>query len=115
MRDINFRVRMVGAGAAVLVLVVFVQLNYLEVFHASSLDDNRLNTSGLLAQFQQLRGAIVSADGATLAQSVPSNDQYRYQREYPEGALFGQITGYFSFIYGTDGLEREYNSLLTQT
>jgi peptidoglycan glycosyltransferase len=106
---------MVGAGATALVLIVFVQLNYLQIFHASSLDDNPLNTRGVLAQFQQPRGAIISADGATLAQSVPSNDQYRYQREYPEGALFGQITGYFSFTYGTDGLEREYNSLLTQT
>jgi peptidoglycan glycosyltransferase len=106
---------MVGAGATVLVLVLFVQLNYLQVFHATSLDDNKLNTSGILAQFQQLRGALISADGETLAQSVPSHDQYLYQREYPEGSLFGQITGYFSFTYGSDGLEREYNSLLTQT
>jgi peptidoglycan glycosyltransferase len=106
---------MVGAGATVLVIVLFVQLNYLQVFHATSLDDNKLNTSGILAQFQQLRGALISADGETLAQSVPSHDQYLYQREYPEGSLFGQITGYFSFTYGSDGLEREYNSLLTQT
>ena len=115
MRNINFRVRMVGAGATVLVLIVFVQLNYLQVFHAGALNDNKLNTRGILSQFQQLRGAIISADGETLAQSVPSNDQFRYQRQYPQGALFGQITGYFSFTYGTDGLEREYNSLLTQT
>jgi peptidoglycan glycosyltransferase len=113
--NINFRVRMVGAGVTVLVLIVFAQLNYLQVFHAGALNSNRLNTRGILAQFQQLRGAIISADGETLAQSVPSNDEFRYQREYPQGALFGQITGYFSFTYGTDGLEREYNSLLTQT
>jgi peptidoglycan glycosyltransferase len=114
-RSINFRVRMVGAGAAALVVLVFAQLNYLQIFHAGALDGNRLNTRGVLAQYQQPRGAIISADGVTVAQSVPSNDQYRYQREYPEGALFGQITGYFSFTYGTDGLEREYNTLLTQT
>jgi peptidoglycan glycosyltransferase len=106
---------MVGAGAAALVVIVFAQLNYLQIFHAGSLEQNRLNARGLLAQYQQPRGAIISADGVTLAQSLASNDQYRYQRVYPEGALFGQITGYFSFIYGTDGLEREYNSLLTQT
>ena len=115
MRSINFRVRMVGAGAAALVVIVFAQLNYLQIFHAGALDGNRLNTRGVLAQYRQPRGAIISADGVTVAQSVPSNDQYRYQREYPEGALFGQITGYFSFTYGTDGLEREYNTLLTQT
>jgi peptidoglycan glycosyltransferase len=114
-RSINSRVRLIGVGATALVVVVFAQLNYLQIFHASSLDNNRLNTRGILAQYQEPRGDIISADGVTLAQSVPSNDQYRYQREYPEGSLFGQITGYFSFTYGTDGLEREYNSLLTQT
>jgi len=114
-RGINFRVRMVGAGATVLVVVVFAQLNYLQIFRADSLDHNRLNTRALLAQYRQPRGAIISADGVTLAQSVPSDDQFQYQRKYPEGPLFGQITGYFSFTYGTDGLEREYNSLLTQT
>ena len=66
-------------------------------------------------EYEQPRGAIISADGVTLAQSVPSNDQYKYQRVYPRGALFGQMTGYFSFTYGTDGLESEYNSVLTQT
>ena len=107
--------RAVGVGAAVLVVVLFVQLNYLQVFDATSLDNNPHNTRGIIAQFVQPRGAIISADGVTLAQSVPSKDQYKYQRVYPEGALFGQITGYFSFTYGTDGLEDEYNSFLTDT
>ena len=115
MTDVNSRVRAVGVGAAVLVMVLFVQLNYLQVFDATSLDNNPHNTRDIIAEFVQPRGAIVSADGVTLAQSVPSKDQYKYQRAYPEGALFGQITGYFSLTYGTDGLEDEYNSLLTDT
>ena len=56
MRGINFRVRMVGAGATVLVVVVFAQLNYLQIFRADSLDHNRLNTRALLAQYRQPRG-----------------------------------------------------------
>jgi penicillin-binding protein A len=114
-KDVNSRVRAVGVGAAVLVLVLFVQLNYLQVFDATSLDNNPHNTRDIIAEFMQPRGAIISADGTTLAQSVPSKDQYKYQRVYPEGALFGQITGYFSLTYGTDGLEDEYNSVLTDT
>jgi peptidoglycan glycosyltransferase len=111
----NSRVRAVGVGAAVLVVVLFVQLNYLQVFDATSLDNNPHNTRDIIAEFVQPRGAIISADGVTLAQSVASKDQYKYQRVYPEGALFGQITGYFSLTYGTDGLEDEYNSFLTDT
>jgi peptidoglycan glycosyltransferase len=110
----NQRVRWAGAGACLLIVLLFGQLNYLQVFHANALDNNSLNTRDILAQFEQPRGAIISADGVTLAQSVPSDDQYKYQREYPEGALFGQLTGYYSFTYGTDGLESEYNSILTQ-
>ena len=115
MSDANRRVRLVGLGAIVLFLVLFAQLNYLQVFHAQALDNNPLNTRGVLEEFEQPRGAIISGDGVTLAQSVPSHDQYKYQRVYPEGSLFGQLTGYFSFTYGTDGLEKEYNSVLTQT
>jgi peptidoglycan glycosyltransferase len=115
MSPLNRRVRLAGLAACLLVVALFVQLNYLQIFHAGALDNNPLNTRDDLEQFEQARGAIISADGATLAQSVASNDQYKYQRSYPEGALFGQLTGYFSITYGTDGLENEYNSVLTRT
>lgn len=113
MSSINGRVRWAGLGACLLVLVVFAMLNYIQVFHASALNDSSLNTRHIIEQYSQPRGAIVSADGVTLAESVPSNDQYKYQRTYPEGSLFGQITGYYSLTYGTDGLERQYNSVLS--
>jgi peptidoglycan glycosyltransferase len=115
MNQIDRRARWAALGACVLVIAAFVQLNYIEVFHASALDNSPLNTRSVLQNYALPRGAIISADGATLAQSVPSNDQYKYQRVYPEGSLFGQVTGYDSLIYGTDGLERQYNSLLTTT
>jgi peptidoglycan glycosyltransferase len=113
-KPIDKRVRWAALGACALVLAVFVQLNYIQVFHASALNNNPLNTRNIIEQYSEPRGAIISADGITLAQSVPSKDQYKYQRVYPEGALFGQVTGYDSLTYGTDGLEREYNSVLTQ-
>ena len=114
MTGVNQRVRAVGVGAVVLIVTLFAMLNYLQIFHANALDSNPHNTNGVLSEYEEARGAIISADGVTLAQSVPSKDQYKYQRVYPEGALFGQITGYFSLTYGTDGLESEYNSDLTQ-
>ena len=115
MSTINSRLRVVGIGVAALFVALFAQLNYLQVFHASTLDHNPLNTRDVVEEYEQPRGAIISADGLTLAQSVPSRDQYKYQRQYPQGPLFAQITGYFSFTYGTDGLERQYNSVLTKS
>ena len=114
MKGVNERVRLVGVGAVALVVVLFAMLNYLQIFHANALDNNLHNTRGIISEYEQPRGAILSADGVTLAQSVPSKDQYKYQRVYPTGALFGQITGYFSLTYGTDGLESQYNSALTE-
>ncbi|HYA45495.1 MAG TPA: penicillin-binding transpeptidase domain-containing protein, partial [Acidimicrobiales bacterium] len=105
----------VGIGAVILFVALFAQLNYLQVFHANALDHNPHNTRYVVQEFSQPRGAIISADGVTLAQSVPSHDQYKYQRQYPLGSLFGQVTGYFSFIYGTDGLENYYDALLTKS
>ncbi len=115
MTGVNHRIRAVGIGAVVLVVTLFAMLNYLQVFHASALVSNPHNTSGVITEYEEARGAIISSDGVTLAQSVPSKDQYKYQRVYPEGSLFGQLTGYFSLNYGTDGLESEYNSILTQS
>ena len=115
MTGVNRRIRAVGVGAVVLVVTLFGMLNYLQVFDANALVSNPHNTSGVITEYEEARGAIISADGVTLAQSVPSKDEYKYQRVYPEGSLFGQLTGYFSLNYGTDGLESEYNSVLTQS
>jgi peptidoglycan glycosyltransferase len=114
MKGVDKRIRLAGVGACLLMVALFGQLNYLQIFRANALDHNPLNTRDIILGYAQPRGAIISADGQTLAQSVPSKDQYKYQREYPEGALFGQLTGYYSLLYGTDGLEQEYNSLLSE-
>lgn len=108
----NRQIRLTGIGIMFLFIALFVQLNYVQVVHASALDHNPLNGNRVVQQYTLPRGDIVSADGVTLAQSVPSHDQFKYLREYPTGSLFGQITGYYSFTYGTDGAEKYYNSIL---
>ncbi len=109
----NRQIRLVGLGVIVLFVALFVQLNWLQVVHARALEANPLNGRAVVKEYTAKRGDIVSADGVTLAASVPTNDQFKYLRKYPTGALFGQITGYFSFIYGSDGAERTYDKVLT--
>ena len=108
----NRQIRLVGLGIIVLFVALFVQLNWLQVVHAPALNANPLNGQAVVKEYTAKRGDIVSADGITLATSVPTNDQFKYLRHYPTGALFGQITGYFSFIYGSDGAERTYDKVL---
>ena len=109
----NRQIRLLGVGLMVLFVALFLQLNYLQIVHSKSLDANPLNGRAVVKEYTAKRGDIVSADGVTLATSVPSKDQFKYLRQYPTGALFEQITGYFSFTYGSDGAERTYDTVLT--
>jgi peptidoglycan glycosyltransferase len=109
----NKQIRALGVVLMALFIVLFGFLNYWQVVGADDLNDHPANTRAVVRDFTRARGAIQTADGVVLARSVDSNDDFKLQREYPEGALFGPITGYFSFSFGTDGVERTYNDLLT--
>ncbi|MGH9057738.1 MAG: peptidoglycan D,D-transpeptidase FtsI family protein [Acidimicrobiales bacterium] len=109
----NRQIRFIGAGIMVLFIALFVQLNYLQVVHASAIDSNPLNGRAVVKEYTAKRGDIVSADGVTLAYSKPTNDQLKYMRVYPTDGLFEQITGFFSFTYGSDGAEKTYDKVLT--
>src|SRR3546814_2146056 len=86
--------------------------NRLTVFQAAELNHNPNNTREILRDFTQPRGSVTAADGVVLARSVPSNDRFELQREFPEGPLFAHITGYYSFTLGSAGVERSYNDEL---
>jgi peptidoglycan glycosyltransferase len=109
---VNRQVRLLALGLIVCFAVVFVQLNRIQVFNAKTLNDNPQNTRQVVRDFTRPRGDVITADGVVVAQSVPSNDRYQWLRQYPTKELFGQVTGYFSFLYGTDGIERQYSDVL---
>jgi penicillin-binding protein A len=110
----NRQIRLVGITIMVLFVALFIQLNYVQVLRANSISNNPLNGQRIVKEFNKTRGNIVSADGVTLADSVPTPDeQFAYLRQYPTGPLFAQVTGFFSFTYGAEGAERSYDSVLT--
>ncbi len=112
----NRSIRRLGVAIVVLYLALFVKLNWIQVVDKASLDDNPLNTAQVRRDFNRPRGSISTADGAVLAQSVPNPDpasEFDRVRQYPEGDLFAQATGFFSFRYGSTGLERQYSDELS--
>ena len=52
-----------------------------------------------------------------MAQSVPTppGSEFTYQRQYPLGDLFAHVTGYYTFGFGSTGLERTQNDVLAGT
>jgi len=93
--------------------VLFVQLNLLQVGKASSYKADPRNTTEVVRDFTRPRGKILSADGQVIAESVPSDDRYKFTRQYPLGELFAHTAGYFSLTYGASGVERVQNDVLS--
>lgn len=93
--------------------ILFLQLNNLQFKSASSMLTSKYDLHKVAKQVYLPRGEILASDGTVLAQSVPTKDPYKYQREYPYGALTEDITGYDSIYYGTSGIENYYDAILT--
>jgi peptidoglycan glycosyltransferase len=109
---VNKQLRRLGLGLIVCYILLFAQLNWLQVVKASDYNNDPRNDRQVIRDFTRPRGNILTADGVVLATSVPSNDRYKLQRQYPTGELFAGVTGFFSYVYGTDGVERQYNDVL---
>ena len=111
------QIRRLGGAMLVLFLIAFAQINYLQVFAADRLADNPANAKRqLIAEYQVDRGSILASDGQTvLAQSRKSRGDLKFERRYPNGPLYADVTGYYSFIFGRSELEQSANDFLAGT
>ncbi len=110
---IDRQIRRLGLAFLVLFVLLLAQVNYLQVFAANRLANNPANQRLLLEEYDVDRGNILARDERTvLARSRPTSGQLKYLRTYPGGSLYGQITGYYSVVYGRSALESAYNDYL---
>ena len=111
----NRPIRNLALGCLVLFLALLINVTYLQYWQAddlTSLSKHPDNRRVLDEAFSRPRGAIV-VKGKEVAQSKKSNDQYKYQRIYPQGREYAHITGYFSRDWGVGGIEATQNSILS--
>lgn len=103
------------AGVVVLLFaILFASTTFVQFADASSLNNRPGNARTLYKEYSRQRGSIVVA-GQEVARSVPSKDLYKYQRTYPGGPMYSPLTGYYSVVFGPEGLERADASLLAGT
>jgi penicillin-binding protein A len=108
------QIRRLAMALLALFTLLFVEVNYLQVFAANRLADNPSNQRLLLQEYDVKRGDILARDERTvLATSTPTGGLFKYLRRYPQGALYGQITGYDSLVFSRSGLESTYNDFLS--
>jgi len=108
------RIRWLGIIMVLCFGMVLVQLVNIQYRRAPALAASTQNPRNLAANYDNQRGTILAANGAILAESVPSTvGSFKYQRTYPTKNLFSEIVGYDSHIYGLNGVEYQYDSYLS--
>ncbi|RNM12628.1 peptidoglycan D,D-transpeptidase FtsI family protein [Nocardioides pocheonensis] len=111
----NRPIRNLAIGCMVLFLALLINVTYLQYWQSdalTSLSKHPDNRRVLDEAFSRPRGAIV-VGGKEVAQSQKSDDQYKYQRVYPQGRMYAPITGFFSRDWGVGGIEATQNSVLS--
>jgi peptidoglycan glycosyltransferase len=110
---VNAPLRRVAGFAAFLLIALLVNLTWIQVFQAGDLRNEPGNARTVLAEYDRERGAITVGSKA-VASSKPSDDPaFEFVRVYPQGELYAHTTGFYSLVYGSTGLERAENDILS--
>jgi penicillin-binding protein A len=110
----NRELRRVSLVVLAMFAALFVSSSVIQVIVEPELTDNPLNVRTLYASYDEQRGPILVGDTA-IAQSVPVDDEYNYQRVYEQGELYAAITGYYTLNQGVTGIEASLNDELAGT
>ncbi|MGO4595859.1 peptidoglycan D,D-transpeptidase FtsI family protein [Leifsonia sp. 2TAF2] len=108
----NREIKRVSTIVLAMFLALLVSTTILQVFQVDSLNADARNTRALNDSYQAQRGAILVA-GQPIAQSVPSQDVYKWQRVYSNGPLYSAVTGFFPINGEPTGLEGALNAKLS--
>jgi peptidoglycan glycosyltransferase len=96
-------------------LALFASTSVIQVVQAEALSDNPRNTRALYDSYEVQRGSII-ANGAAIANSVPSDDVFAWQRVYVDGDMWAPVTGYINPALGAaTGIEQAMNQELSGT
>ncbi|MCK9893196.1 penicillin-binding protein 2 [Frankia sp. AgB32] len=107
----NRPARKVAVACLVLFAALLVNANWLQVGQAGSLKNQPTNGRQITERLERQRGPVLAGD-VEIARSVPSNDQYKFLRQYPAGKLYANISGYYT-LFTAAGLERSQDVLLS--
>ncbi len=107
----NKPIRMISMFCLLLFVALLINASYLMYFRSGELAADAKNRRVINAAFARERGAILVGK-EPVARSVPSDDEYEFQRTYPQPLMYAPITGYFSY-YSQTGIERSQSDLLS--
>lgn len=97
---------------SLLFVALVANLTYVQEVDAARIQALPNNNHTIARSAYVQRGAIITSDGVTLAESVEQPDG-TFVRSYPQGELARHTVGYISTQYGTTGVEASMNETLT--
>ncbi|HYF71490.1 MAG TPA: penicillin-binding protein 2 [Nocardioides sp.] len=107
----NKPIRTISIFCLLLFLALMVNATYLQYWKAGELNDDPQNRRVLVASYSRERGAIL-VGSKPVAESVESDDEYKFQRTYPRPLEYAPLTGWFSY-YSATGIEQTRNDILS--
>ena len=108
----NAPVRRLSLVVAALFASLLVSTTLIQYVFAADLNARPDNRRTLLSTFARERGEILVGQ-TPIAQSVPVDDEYKFQRVYAEAQLYAHVTGFYSFYGALGGLEQAENAFLS--
>jgi penicillin-binding protein A len=108
----NRPIRLLSIGCILLFMALLLNVNYVQFVNAGDLNDNPGNSRVQEAEFSRERGPILVADDP-IAVSRKVRDRFEYQRRYPQPAKYAHVTGFYSYLYGSSGIELTQNEILS--
>ena len=111
----NRPIRFVALVAGLMVFALLGNLTYFGLARQPALQQDPANVRALYHDFDRQRGQILAGQTviADTVEAAPGDARFTRQRVYPSGPLFAQITGFFSFVYGTRAVENSFNNDLS--
>lgn len=110
----NKELRRVSIVVLIMFLALFGSSTIIQVVQQNNLKADSRNVREFYAGFDTQRGSIL-VQGQAIAESVPSNDVYKYQRVYADGPLYSAVTGYYILNGEPTGIEGAENQELSGT
>ena len=110
----NRELRRVALLVTAMFLALFTSTTVVQVVQQDALRADDRNVRTLYESFSAERGPIL-VDGEPIAESVPVDDVFKYQRVYAHPKLYSAVTGYFTLNQGNTGIEGALNDYLSGT
>jgi peptidoglycan glycosyltransferase len=111
---VNRPLRRVAAACGFLMVMLLLNLNFIQVIKAQEYRTDPKNSRVLLDEYDRERGAILVGNDP-IAMSKPTDGELKYLREYLKARVYAAVTGFYSHIYGSTGIEQFENSILAGT